>query len=90
MLTRILDRPLDKTSFLGICLGYYISPLVGVDIHIYPMATHVGYVQYDSSPCSGLETLHIESLLVSIVSPVSWEAEKVFVLSSYLTLRSWI
>jgi hypothetical protein len=37
-------------------------------------------------PYSGLETLHGESLLVSIVSLVSGEEEKVFVLSSYLKL----
>jgi hypothetical protein len=37
-------------------------------------------------PYSGLETLHVENLLVSIVSPVSGDEEKVFVLSSYLIL----
>jgi hypothetical protein len=41
-------------------------------------------------PYSGLETLHSESLLVSIVSPVSWEEAKVLVFSSYLILGSWI
>jgi hypothetical protein len=41
-------------------------------------------------PYSGLETLHVEILLASIVSPVSWEEEKVFVLSSYLALGSRI
>jgi hypothetical protein len=53
---------------------------------LYRVVWHVGM----KDPYLGLEMLHVESLLASIVSPVSWEEEKVFVLSSYLILGSWI
>jgi hypothetical protein len=90
MLSHILDCPLDKMSCLEICLGSYIIILLGFIFIFTPWQNNCTelfgmWAKFNMiDPYSGLEMLHVESLLVSILSPVSWEEEKDFVLSSYL------
>jgi hypothetical protein len=95
MLSHILDRQLDKTSCLEICLGYYISLLIGF-IFIFTPWQHNCTELFGMwaklnmiDPYSGLEMLRVESLLVpsSFNSKFCiWEEEMVFVLPLYLIL----